>query len=526
MKKMNYLLMGLLLLVSSASGQSGGPQTQSAEESRDRNPLDQGNDNCPATIVSSLPYSDYGSTAGRVNNFNCGGNSAPDVIYTVTPTVTDVYRVALCGSAYDTRLEMTWHGACPGTTSIFCNDDACGLQSEVFVQLYEDSTYWVIVDGYLNSSHAGIYQLAIDHLCVGYLPHDVTECAESPDTLLAIDDCDGGPCNVDWGGVATYQTIQCGQTVRGRAFTGLNPAFGDSRDVDWYRFNMSGPGTVIFTMQAGFEMSMQSGIFPPTCDFYPNYTFGPACTPLTLVMDCPAAGDYFVFAAFNGFSGMREPHDYYLRLECFLSCAANSTINAPGGSVGSTCGALNDCTFRPSEDRIVQVNIPTADSWRFSLCLGGTEWDSHLLLSSSCCDSNTIIAESGSGCPSGQRAVIDCVTLSAGMYYVTIEGGTIGACGDYFLEVTRCTPGPCPPVDSLVVRPIPGMPNTVQLSWVNPRSGVARVYKTVNATATFPDTFVPISVLNVGAGRTTTNAISTAADPYARFVVTLDLCAP
>jgi hypothetical protein len=143
-----------------------------AEESRGGS-LDQGNDACPATVISSLPYADTGTTAGRANDYSgsCVGSSAPDVIYQFTAAATDSYRVSLCGSSYDTGLIIKTGGSCPGTTQVACNDDysGCGTQSQVTFQGTASTIYYIIVDGWGTTS--GSYTLSVTQV--------VDECSQA-----------------------------------------------------------------------------------------------------------------------------------------------------------------------------------------------------------------------------------------------------------------------------------------------------------------------------------------------------------
>jgi hypothetical protein len=124
------------------------------------NPLDQGNDACPATVVPGVPYNDTGTTCGYLDDYQTCYNTAPDVIYEFTPTVTTLYHVSLCaGTSYDSKLEVRSGGLCPGSFQECCNDDYCGLQSQCDVILTASVTYYIIVDGY--SSYCGNYVLDI-----------------------------------------------------------------------------------------------------------------------------------------------------------------------------------------------------------------------------------------------------------------------------------------------------------------------------------------------------------------------------
>lgn len=132
-----------------------------AENRGERVALDQGADACPATVIAGLPYSDAGTTIGQTNDYSfCSMGSSPDVIYTYTPIVTELVELSLCGgSTYDTRLTVRRDGACPGTTQVGCNDDACGLLSRLTLTLDAGVQYWIVVAGY--SSASGNYTLDI-----------------------------------------------------------------------------------------------------------------------------------------------------------------------------------------------------------------------------------------------------------------------------------------------------------------------------------------------------------------------------
>jgi hypothetical protein len=64
----------------------------------------------------------------------------------------------------------------------------------------------------------------------------------------------------------------------------------------------------------------------------------------------------------------------YTQVEC-LTCPAavcniGSTLNGAGTVSGTTLGSGNNSLLRASEDYIVQVNLPSAGNWTFSLCNG------------------------------------------------------------------------------------------------------------------------------------------------------------
>ena len=124
----------------------------------------QGGDTCDtATVIGGIPYTDTGTTAGYVNDYDevCPytGSTAPDVAYSFTPGSDIVVDITLCIGItdYDTKLYV-YQGSCPGTL-VACNDDACSspyyssyVSQLVGVSLPAGSTYYIIIDGYGTSS--------------------------------------------------------------------------------------------------------------------------------------------------------------------------------------------------------------------------------------------------------------------------------------------------------------------------------------------------------------------------------------
>ncbi len=132
-----------------------------AEFCHARSPLDQGNDGCPATVISSLPYSDSGTTTGLTQDAPSPGCpvSGPDVLYQLVATASTSHTFSLCGSSFDCGLVIRTGGPCPGTTEIACNDDFCGTNSQITLLLNSGQTYWIVVNGYGGGS--GNYTLAV-----------------------------------------------------------------------------------------------------------------------------------------------------------------------------------------------------------------------------------------------------------------------------------------------------------------------------------------------------------------------------
>jgi subtilisin family serine protease len=119
------------------------------------------NDECPGIAIASLPYTYNGTTGTAVNDFfNCVGVNSPDAIFSLALACTTSVTVSLCGSSYDTGLDIRMGGSgCPGGASIACNDDACGLQSQLTFTAQPNVTYYIVVHGY--GTNSGAYTLNV-----------------------------------------------------------------------------------------------------------------------------------------------------------------------------------------------------------------------------------------------------------------------------------------------------------------------------------------------------------------------------
>ncbi len=116
------------------------------------------NDECGNAIAVSKDVPYFGSTdcATGTDVTSCGDNDWADVWHSFTPASTGEYTVSLCGSSFDTTLAV--FDNCGGT-ELVCNDDFCGLQSEVEVPLTAGHTYLIRVSGYNGAT--GDYTLLV-----------------------------------------------------------------------------------------------------------------------------------------------------------------------------------------------------------------------------------------------------------------------------------------------------------------------------------------------------------------------------
>lgn len=419
-------------------------------ENRERNPLDQGNDNCPATLITGVPFYDTGSTVGRTNDFSpispCNSTNAPDVVYEFTPIISQVYNISLAGSSYDTYLYVHTMGSCPGVFSAGCNDDAGpDLTSALSLVLSAGQVYYIFVDGF--SDNSGAYTLTVTPECdITCQPGDIQECTGE---VIApgheATDCDGGCHNINFGGVASFQDILPNQTVCGNTFTHPTAdGFFILPDLDAYRLTITEACSLAVTVNS--ECGSQVVVLTTTCpwsSFYSSPTWSYACSTVTFITPCLQPGTYAVLILPPTWSGINTMQQYRASVELIPcnGCRIDGFVQAPGTASGNTCGAGNDNSLRISQEYTYVVNIPHESDWTFSTCNDDSIWDSYIYLTSQC--SGGVIAENDDGCGGVGLSTINCVQLTPGNYYLTVEAWPGDVCGPFVLNVFECLGSCC-----------------------------------------------------------------------------------
>jgi hypothetical protein len=113
-----------------------------------------------ALVIPDLPFSDTGATCDNHwdVDFSCGYTAgiSPDVFYSYTACVDGTISVSLCGSGYDTELAIFNSSQ----VEIACNDDFCGLQSEIDgIPVVTGETYYIAVSGFFGG--CGSYTMSV-----------------------------------------------------------------------------------------------------------------------------------------------------------------------------------------------------------------------------------------------------------------------------------------------------------------------------------------------------------------------------
>ncbi len=388
------------------------------------NPLDQGSDYCPALVIPGIPYSDAGTTAGMSNDFtpSCGNSSASDVVYQYTPVVSGTHTVSLCGSGFDTELELRYGGGCPGSTVVLCNDDFCGLQSEITIMpLYAGTTYYIIVDGY--GSNSGNYTLTVT----------------GPPPPSGPDVCPG-------------LTISAVPFTDSQNTSGMGneyiPACGGPSAADAvYTFTPTVSGT--------YDVSLCGSGYDTMLDV----RYGGSCPGSTSL----ACNDDYCGTGSQVSPYLNAGTTYYILVDGYASYSGNYTLNvsrqAPQGDnctnpifmslpfrgTGSTCSYANDydyaCSWSSTSSDVVYFYSPSTDQQvSFSLCR--SSYDTKLYVYQNSCSGTPIAcSDDASICPCASasfRSYLECLQLYAGNTYYVVVDGYGGACGDYVLEAVMC----------------------------------------------------------------------------------------
>ncbi len=256
-----------------------------------------------ATVIPSLPYSDGDNTCGHTQDYvaSCAANAAPDLFYVYNPATTSNVIISLCGSGYDTALYVLENGV-----EIACNDDFCGLQSELAVTFTAGRTYHIGVSGF--STSCGSYVMNITELvpCIPSCPPGVQVEGEPVCGTDYVDNYNGG-CNST---PNIFQPVECG-TICGETGTYLFQG-GSYRDTDWYSITV-GAGTFNYSgIGDGYTLRLFVGTIGD-CVNYLSTTTAPSCVQSSnLTFNGP--GSFWLWAGPDVFSGVPCGSKYILTL--------------------------------------------------------------------------------------------------------------------------------------------------------------------------------------------------------------------
>jgi hypothetical protein len=163
----------------------------------------------------TYPFSTCGATTdgpaepGACNFFN-EPQIGSDIWYRYTASCTGTATATLCGSGYDTEIAI-YGATCPtaGGSVLACNDDACGLQSQVTFAVTAGQQYLVRIGGYNGATGSGTLTVscAASNPCGAFLRGDA-------DGSGAINNFDIDPFVLAVSNPAAYIAAYCGGSAQ------------------------------------------------------------------------------------------------------------------------------------------------------------------------------------------------------------------------------------------------------------------------------------------------------------------------
>jgi len=119
------------------------------------------NDDCATAtnaVLGSNAFNNLNATASAAGS-SCGADNA-DVWFSFTVPTAGNYRFETCGSSLDTVLEV-YSGSCGSATSLGCNDDACGAQSQLDIAgLAAGANILIQVGGFGGAQGSGSLEIS------------------------------------------------------------------------------------------------------------------------------------------------------------------------------------------------------------------------------------------------------------------------------------------------------------------------------------------------------------------------------
>ncbi len=354
------------------------------------------------------PFSTIGATTDgpphpTLCNFFGDPQISQDIWFDYVATSSQNVTVSLCGSDYDTELAVYLDCFCPVSDGnlLACNDDFCGLQSEVTFAAVAGQCYKIRVGGFGGATGSGTINIvgggcpastndccvagvgpgcidtacftsvcaldpfccdaAWDPFCADLAGQDpncpcMLDCADvcpagamievqPPNGPCAAgqDDTVNGGCNVE---PNVFAPINCGDTVCGISGNDLNMQ--GIRDLDWYSLPLAQPTALHWSAACEFASRLfiaDISVCPSTILVTQEFA---ACAPAS-ISACLPPGNYALIVTTSDFFGQHCPRDYVATVSCAPIGAAlpnddcfNASVITNGDTFFSTCDATTD----------------------------------------------------------------------------------------------------------------------------------------------------------------------------------------
>lgn len=359
-------------------------------------------------VFESIPYN--GSSEGATGSIvsSCSSNDTRDVWHKFIPSNTGFHTISLCGSSFDTSLSV--YDACGGA-ELGCNEDVCGLQSELVIELNADQEYLIRVAGY--GGETGFYTLL------------VTERLFQPANDMmegAIDVFE----NIPYEGSTLYAT--------GQEWSSCADGY-DFYDV-WHTFTPAASTDYTISLcSSNFDTTLS--VFDQDIEIACNDD-DPGCRPQSK-LQLSLMGNKTYYIRIAGYDG--DVGSYVLNITRVQQIPANDScdnaievfLNSPyyGTSKGATGTKTSSCGSNDRAD-VWHTFMPLQSGYHtISLC--GSSFNTTLSVYSSCVGAE--IACNDDMCDEQSEVTVDMTADQ--LYYIRVAGKSNNSTGDYVLRVTE-----------------------------------------------------------------------------------------
>jgi hypothetical protein len=309
MKKLLSILACFIFLASIATGQDNPGESISN-----------------AIVLSgTLPINESGTTVGYQDNYDevCeSASTAPDLVYSYSPSSNITADFDLCGSSYDTKIFIYQNSYTPGNPYA-CNDDyyeddVCGLYVSLIqgLSLTVGYTYYIVIDGY-DLDDYGNFLLEIREVpdCIWGVDVSCPTGAISENELCG--DNDNGGCNMTAG-----TEVWVDVSATGGTFCGTTWADNYFRDSDWYELILTQASIV--TLVADADVAILFGLISggtagyggnPDCDVISGilpYEMAGPCIESTLELGVLNPGTYWFIVRMDVNVGFPCDNNYWI----------------------------------------------------------------------------------------------------------------------------------------------------------------------------------------------------------------------
>jgi hypothetical protein len=119
------------------------------------------NDDCATALLVNVGSISFDTTTATPSApaWPCV-TSGPDLWYQYTATTNERVVLSVCGSAYDTALEV-FTGNCASLVSFICLDDSCGFQTQLAFDGALGTTYYFRIGGFAGQAGSGTLTVSL-----------------------------------------------------------------------------------------------------------------------------------------------------------------------------------------------------------------------------------------------------------------------------------------------------------------------------------------------------------------------------